>query len=308
VTRAAIVIFTDDPGWHGRVLTNSFQSRGYACACLSLADTGLDLQEGSGRIVLPEIDDQPAGVFVRGVPGGSLEQVILRLDILHLLTRQGTLVYNHPLAIERTVDKAMTTALLRMAGIPTPPTWVAESPERLRALAGDTLRRGGQLVVKPLFGSQGQGVQLVDRLEQIDEICAASGVAYLQERINTQGPEWSDIRVLVIDGTARAAMRRRSAFWVTNRAQGACCEPVPPEGEIKTMAEDATRIVDIDYAGIDLIIDQDGQLQVLEVNSIPAWKGLQEVCVSSIADMLVDDFITKLERSTAAGGGPATAA
>lgn len=271
-------------------------------------EVGLDLHEGAGRIVLPGIDAQPAGVFVRGVPGGSLEQVIMRLDVLHLLSRQGVLVYNQPLAIERTVDKAMTSALLRMAGIPTPPTWVAESPERLRALVNDALRDGRQLVVKPLFGSQGQGVQLLERVEQLDELCAAGNVAYLQERINTEGPEWSDIRVLVVAGTARAAMRRRSSFWITNRARGAQCELISLDNDLKNMAENAARIVDIYYAGVDLIVDQSGQLQVLEVNSIPAWKGLQSVCQLSIADMLVDDFITKLDRSVVAGGGPASAA
>jgi len=49
----------------------------------------------------------------------------------------------------------------------------------------------------------------------------------------------------------------------------------------------------MDYAGVDIIRDRDGRLQILEVNSIPAWKGLQGVCEKDIAQMMVDDLIAR---------------
>ena len=55
--------------------------------------------------------------------------------------------------------------------------------------------------------------------------------------------------------------------------------------------------IDIAYCGVDIIRDADGKLWVLEVNSIPAWRGLQRAIsvnatqMVNIAQILVDDFI-----------------
>ena len=67
-------------------------------------------------------------VIVRGLPRGSLEQVIFRMDALHVLAEQGVRCVNHPRAIQRTIDKSCTGAALSLAGVPTPPT------VRLRAI------------------------------------------------------------------------------------------------------------------------------------------------------------------------------
>ena len=106
----------------------------------SLRDCRFDLdREGSDPVnpgvVIPGLEGRlPDGVFVRGVPGGTLEQVVLRLDFLHALKLLGVPVYNDGRAIERTVDKAMTSFVLARAGIPTPATWVTESEARRVAL------------------------------------------------------------------------------------------------------------------------------------------------------------------------------
>jgi tetrahydromethanopterin:alpha-L-glutamate ligase len=56
----------------------------------------------------------------------------------------------------------------------------------------------------------------------------------------------------------------------------------------------AAKAVQIDYCGVDIIRDQYGALWVIEVNSIPAWSGLQSVCDQPIAQLLVDDLLSKL--------------
>src|SRR6202007_1298930 len=101
----------------------------------------------------------PDAVFVRSIEAGTFEQVTLRLSGLHALRELGVPVYNDARAIERSVDKSMTTFLLRRHGIPTLPTWVTERGSVARgALMRDAARRK-ELVVKPLFGSQGKGLQ-----------------------------------------------------------------------------------------------------------------------------------------------------
>ena len=98
-------------------------------------------------------------VIVRGIPRGSLEQVIFRVDALHALVARGVACVNGPRAIERTVDKFLASALLARAGVPTPRTIACERPDDALE-AFDEL--GGDVIVKPLFGSMGAGMTRVD--------------------------------------------------------------------------------------------------------------------------------------------------
>lgn len=289
-----IAIVTDDPGWHGAQLKRAFASRGHKGEYLSLAACRLDLEsEHSLLVVMPGFDTRlPAGVFVRGVPGGSLEQVIFYLDILHALQALGVKVYNDARAIERTVDKGMTSFLLRRAGIPTPPTWVLHSPDQVLALVQRELCAGHELVSKPLFGSQGEGLQRLAKLDDLLHLAGSRGVYYLQRFVHC-GEAYHDWRVFVVDGRACGAMRRCGQTWLNNVAQGARCEPAAVDGVLASLAEGAAAAVGMDYAGVDVIRDAEGRFSVIEVNSVPAWKGLQSVCEANLADRLAEDFLGK---------------
>lgn len=289
-----IAVFTDDPGWHGKRLQRAFAARGYAAEFVSLTECRVDLESGIGGIVLPGFEQRlPDGVFVRGVPGGTLEQVILRLDFLHVLPAIGVPVYNSARAIERSVDKAMTSLLLHQAGIPTPPTWVAESEAQARALLMREVARGHELVLKPLFGSQGAGLRRLAHPADLPAGEEYRNVYYLQRYVGAESGGWEDYRVLVVGGASRAAMKRKGANWINNVAQGAACEAAPADAELYALAEAATRALAMDYAGVDLIRDREGRLSVLEVNSIPAWRGLQSVVEADIAGLLADDLLDR---------------
>ncbi len=298
--RKCIAVITDDPGWHGNELSAAFARHGYSSRYLSLTDCYFNLAGCLPDVVLPGFERKlPAGVFVRGVPGGTLEQVIMRLNVLHALREYGVVVYNDARAIERTVDKAMTSLLLRKAGVATPETWVCESAARAARIQQAEAGCGRTLVLKPLFGSQGIGICRVlpgGRLPDIDQY---GGVFYLQAFLDTYSEQggWRDWRVFVIDGHARAAMLRRSSkHWLTNRAQGAECERVVLAADLASTAEAAARAVTVDYAGVDLMQDTAGNWLVTEVNGIPSWFGLQKVHEVSIAGMLAEHFLGKLER------------
>ena len=148
-----IAIFTDDPGWHGARLKRAFAARGFHSCYVSLTACRLNLDGNGPPISIPGFAESlPDGAFVRGIPGGSLEQVTFYLDILHGLKLLGIPVYNDAHAIERTVDKGMTSFLLRQAGLPTPPAWVLSNREDALALAKREMENGHQIVSKPLFG------------------------------------------------------------------------------------------------------------------------------------------------------------
>jgi RimK family alpha-L-glutamate ligase len=293
-TQRKIAIITDDPGWHGRQLTSVLKDHGLDSQYVSLTDCVIEISGEGSEISFPGFTQLPLGVFVRGVPGGSIEQVVFRLDILHALHDMGVTVFNTPRAIERTVDKPLTSLLLSRAGLPTPATWICESTEHANSILEKETSDGSQLVLKPLFGSQGIGVHLVDKHTGLMHDEKFSGIYYLQRFIERKNSEFTDIRVLVVDGVAKAAMLRRGEDWITNRAQGASCESINIDAEIAHLSETACKVLDIDYAGVDLMQDKHGQFYIIEVNSIPAWYGLQDVVEFNIASCLINSFVKRI--------------
>ena len=290
---ARIAIVTDDPGWHGRQLLKALTARGCHGAFVRLQDCAFNLERASG-VDLGEFGETlPDGVFVRGVPGGSLEQVILRLDFLHALQRLGIPVYNDGRAIERTVDKAMTSFLLHRACIATPPTWVLENAQAAHARIAHEWALGYEVVCKPLFGSQGEGLLRLARGSALPDLAGFAGVAYLQRFVPGAGGVSRDFRVFVIGGRADCAMTRYGQGWINNVEQGARCEAMRVTRELELLAVGAARVLEMDYAGVDIMAGAAGRLQVLEVNSVPAWFGLQSVTPHRIAERLVADFLDR---------------
>lgn len=297
---ADVAVFTDDPGWHGRALARFFEAHGLATRFVSLTDCRVDLQACESGLLVPGFGGRlPSGAFVRGVPGGSLEEIVLRLDFLHMLAEAGRPVFNTGRTIERTVDKAMTSLLLRRHGVPTPATFVSESRAAVEQWVRERLDAGVSLVKKPLFGSQGKGLRRIRALEDLTWLLPGE-VAYLQAFVEPGDGPFRDCRVMVVDGTAMAAMERRSHHWITNRAQGAECVSMPLRDPLARLAEQAAAAVGADYAGVDLLRDTDGRWFVTEVNGIPAWRGLQRATGIDVTALLGQAFLARLSRGAAA--------
>lgn len=289
-----LVIFTDDPGWHGKQLRLAFAGLGYSTEFVSLTECRFSIESGQQPLIIPGFEQAlPDAAFVRGVPGGSLEEVVLYLDILHALKAMSIPVYNDGHAVERSVDKGMTSFLLHNAGLPTPATWVLRNRADALAIAEAELKKGNFLISKPLFGSQGEGIRRIEKMTDLFWLTASHGVYYLQRFVHCAGVGFSDNRVFVINGCAVAAMRRRGKSWLNNVARGASCERIEPDTELAELAVKATAALAMDYAGVDIIQDKDGRYMVIEVNSIPAWKGLESVCDVNIAALLADDLISR---------------
>ena len=289
-----IAIFTDDPGWHGKQLRLAFANLGYNSDSVSLTQCSFTIEPGMNPISIPGFQRAlPDAAFVRGVPGGSLEEVVLYLDFLHALKILNVPVYNDGHAIERSVDKGMTSFLLHNAGLPTPLTWVLRNRDDALDIAENELKKGNLLISKPLFGSQGEGIRRIEKMTDLFWLTDSHGIYYLQRFVHCLGIGFSDNRVFVVNGQAVAAMRRRGKSWLNNVARGASCERVDLNDELANLAVKATTALAMDYAGVDIIQDKDGHYTVIEVNSIPAWKGLESVCDTSIAQVLADDLINR---------------
>jgi ribosomal protein S6--L-glutamate ligase len=215
------------------------------------------------------------GVLVRMMPPGSLEQVVFRMDALHRLEAGGVPLLNPPRAVEAAVDKYLATALLDSRGIPVPETWVGESASEAQ-VAFDHL--GGDVVVKPLFGSEGRGLVRVSdpelALRTFRTLERLGCVLYVQRYVKNPG---YDIRVFVLGGRVLGAIRRhaRAGEWRTNVAVGGRPEVCILEPEVERLAFRSASAVGAVMAGVDLLPDLDqGGWTVLEVNAVPGWKAL----------------------------------
>ncbi len=241
----------------------------------------------AGDLELMRVD----GVLVRMMPPGSLEQVVFRMDALHRVAAAGVPVLNPPRAVEAAVDKYLTLALLDAAGLPVPATWAGQSAAAALA-AFDLL--GGDVVVKPLFGSEGRGLVRVSDRElawrTFHSLERLGAVLYLQRAIRHPG---HDIRVFVLEGRVLAAMRRHAppGEWRTNVALGGEAEAYDPSPEESCLAISAAAAVSAEAAGVDLVHDPDrGGPVVLEVNAVPGWRALARVSGVDVAAALLDSL------------------
>jgi len=229
-----------------------------------------------GGVAIRALDDCDA-VFVRGIPRGSLEQVIFRVGALHVL---GVPCLNSPRAIERTVDKFLASALLARAGVPTPRTIACERVEdALEAFE----ELGGDVIVKPLFGSMGAGMTRVDDADVAYRVFHAlaleRAVYYLQETLPHGG---RDVRAFVVGGRVLAAIERIGSGWRANLARGARAEATELSAAQERICLEAAAALEVDYAGVDLLGEY-----VLELNGIPGWHGLQAATGAEVAGALV---------------------
>lgn len=243
-------------------------------------------------------------LLVRFIPAGSLDQIVFRMDALHLLADGGLPVINHPRAIERTVDKHWTSRLLADAGIPTPRTVVAEQA----ADAQRAFREMGDVVVKPLLGAGGRGICRVSDRDVAYRVFrtleAQQAVFYVQEFV-PHGQ--SDLRLLVVGDRVVAAARRRGNGWKTNVAAGARMTRHDPDPAEVDLALRACRAVGTEVAGVDLLEAEDGRTLVCEVNGIPGWSALERATGRGIAAevvaLVVDRIRARPKRSETGGAG-----
>ncbi len=292
----SIALISDAPGWHSEQLINSFSKRSCTVKVVPLQQCHITSDRGAVR--LPGFADRlPHGVFVRGIPAGSLDTVTFYLDVLHALAHLGVFVYNDAAMIERSVDKSMTSFLLSLGEVATPLAWSFSDWDKAAGVVEAQLQnKACKLVLKPVFGSQGKGLELIQNLQAWQVAHAHNKdnecVCYLQSFV--ESGEGGDMRTFVIGGKVIAAMKRIGEGWINNVARGAKCVSVDCTDEMAELSQKATAQLGIFYGGVDLIRDADGKLWVIEVNSIPAWKGLQGISDINIADCLAEDFLDKI--------------
>ncbi|NLD38639.1 MAG: RimK family alpha-L-glutamate ligase [Desulfatiglans sp.] len=286
-----IAILGKKDTWYTSALQSAFRNKNIEVPCFPISS--LTASVGTGKY-LSSSENSLEGfdvLLVRAIPSGSLEQVIYRMDALHRLENLGVRVINSAETIERGVDKYYTLTRMEDLGIKVPETIVTERFEDAVA-AFEELRR--DVIVKPLFGSEGKGMVRVTDKDAAYRLFRAiemgKYIFYIQRYI----PHGNrDYRVFVIGGRVAAAMIRRGKDWKCNIANGADAEPFMPDSVISDISIKAAEVLKADYAGVDIMPGEDGNNYLIEVNSIPGWRGLEKATGFNAASHIVDYVLKK---------------
>ena len=230
-------------------------------------------------------------VLVRTMPRGALEQVVFRMDVLGHWAASGTLVLNPPRSLEVAIDKYLALERLAAAGMNVPKTYACQSWRQAMA-AFEQL--DGDAVVKPLFGSEGRGIArvsdpaLAERAFKMLEQLGA--VIYVQQFI---GPHAMDVRLFVLGQTVWAMQRSNDADWRNNISRGGRGVPLAVTPSWRQVALQAAASVGAPMAGVDVLVDPDGQLYVIEINAVPGWKALARILEVDVAHHVLE-FLEEL--------------
>jgi RimK family alpha-L-glutamate ligase len=236
----------------------------------------------AGSICLNEL----CGIILRAMPRGSLEEIIFRMDAVATLERAGICVVNSAKTCETCIDKFAALVQLQSAGLSVPRTIVCQSKEA--ALAA-FIELSEDVVLKPVFGSEGRGllrlrsVELADRLFQT--MSQQGQTIYLQEYIDHAN--W-DLRLLVVDGDVYAIKRHNELDWRLNATRGASVTAVQANPEELRWARLVAELVNARFCGVDLIYDRNDQPYILEVNASPGWRYVSQACGVDIAARVLD--------------------
>ena len=278
-----------------RAIIDALKNRGVTVIKLNPGRLSLDIDGSNPDVVSKYFSDgEPRVAIVRGIGTSKVKKIYNRLGIIGMFESCGVRVVNSRSCLEASTNKALTSLALAKAGVPTPRTIVCEGYKNA-IKAFDNL--GGDVVLKPLFGSKGIGVMhLFDEgfasnifynLERMDE------VFYLQEYVEHGN---SDIRVMVLGDEALCAMRRTNEEssgneWKTNVFAGATGKAIEPSREVARVAVEASRAVGGVFTGIDILETPGGSPVVIEVNAVPGFTELQKTTTLDIAQAFVDHVL-----------------
>jgi RimK family alpha-L-glutamate ligase len=233
-------------------------------------------------------------LLVRSMPLGSIEQIVFRMNALHVVEQSGTVVLNKPRCLEICIDKWLTLDKMRMAGILTPRTVCCQGRDHALEAWHEL---GEDCIVKPIFGGEGRGlVRVTDRemaWRVFSTLSQMQAVIYVQEFLPNDG---FDLRLLVLDDELYTVRRYGHGNWRSNVSQGGKAERVDPTFEQAEIAYKAARLVGGWMVGVDLIETLDGRDVLIEVNAVPGWKATGAACGVDLSERVIRNLTSAATR------------
>ncbi|WP_235934760.1 ATP-grasp domain-containing protein [Candidatus Laterigemmans baculatus] len=283
-----LLVLGPGEGWHADRLRSAAARRGDSLEFAAYESLAAALDPSCGHRASCErgwLGDFDV-VLTRTMPPGTLEQITLRLSVLHAAVEEGLPVVNEPRALEMAIDKYRTLARVAALGYPVPETRVVQS-RREAMEAFSALDR--DVIVKPLFGGEGRGVMRVHDRElawvTFSTLENLGAVLYVQRFVPPGGV---DTRLLVIGEQVFAVRRTAAEGWKTNVAAGARCEKIEVEEWHRQLAQRIAGDMSLRIAAVDMIDSADGEPKILEVNAVPGWKGAEAALGIDVAEKILE--------------------
>lgn len=286
-----LVIYGSSPSVNGRELVESAEKLGHEVTLGAIADISSQVSSEESRFWLKSEDITDIDVcFLRSFGPGTTEQLTRRISMIEHLEVAGIRVVNPCYSFRRARDKYATQYTLSAAGLPVATTYTTESMERAYRRSLEM----GESVYKPILSSMGKGSLMFndpDLAYNAWKMLSRLGQPLLvQEYLHNPG---RDLRVFVVGdkvvGTAFKYLGEGT--WKTNVAQGGKMVDEPVPDELKEMGIRATKVMGLDYSGVDIMETDKGPV-VLEVNGAPAWQGLKEATGVDVA-MEIMKYVTE---------------
>ena len=232
-----------------------------------------------------QLDGEPTPLPDFVLPRMGAGTTYFALAVIRHLERLGVKCFNTSGAIDTVKDKLFTHQILAENNIPVPKTMLVKFPLNVELVRSQI---GFPAVVKTLSGSQGKGVFLsptedhFNDLMQLIEVTNPTANIIIQEFVESSYGR--DVRVLTIGGRAVAAMERytEDETFKANYSSGGKVRSIEITPEIEWMASEASRLLGLDIAGVDLLYDGD-HFKVCEVNSSPGFEGLESCTGVNVA-------------------------
>ncbi len=199
-------------------------------------------------------------------------------------------------AIANSRDKLRSLQILAEAGINMPITGFASHTKDIEGVieSVDSI----PLIMKLLQGTQGQGIVLAETRKAAESVMSAfrqlDADIMVQEFIKESGG--TDIRAFVVGEQVVASMKRTApeGEFRSNVHRGGTMENIELTSEEVEMAVNASRILGLSIAGVDLMRSDRGPL-ILEVNSSPGLQGIETCSNIDVAGKIITFIQQRIE-------------
>jgi ribosomal protein S6--L-glutamate ligase len=245
-----------------------------------------------------DINSAKPMIYYKGEPLEGYDAVIPRIGasiteygtaVIRQFEMMGVYCLTESIPLGRSRDKLRALQLMSRKGVGMPVTGFAHDVENGRQLI--KMVGGTPVVLKLLEGTQGRGVVLAETYKAAESVIDAFielGADFLvQEFIKEAGG--SDVRAFVIGRRVVAAMERSAAEgeFRSNLHRGGSAAPTKLTPEERRTAVKAAQTMGLSVAGVDILRSSRGPL-IMEVNSSPGLRGIEEASGKDIAGRIID--------------------
>lgn|SRR5262245_24905215 len=176
-------------------------------------------------------------------------------------------------------DKIISTRMLQDAGLPVPDTHFAADASQFAGLLNE-----GPLVIKPYWAaSQGRGVQIIDRADELESVPSDQGLVFAQRFHKPDAAMGGRDEKLYVIGNQVFGVRR---VWPPKTLEDKIGEPFIVGSKMRELALQCGQVFGAELFGVD-ILTSGGKSYIVDINTFPGYKGVPR------AGQLIADHILR---------------